>query len=348
MVLYTDAEIRGLLRRVRENEETARKFFEVESSVLSTLDFEDFFHKLLTTIMDRFQVGHVWITLIDTGRASRLLKDHASSSVNLEQVKIVDGSTFSEVMTGLGGPVLANRDLGRFAPLFPDGIGQGFESLALIPIVLDGEPAGSLNFADASAERFSPDSDTSLLQQLGVVVSICLSNVSAHEEIKALAFRDPLTGLLNRRAMESALDRELSRAKRYGGSLSVVFIDLDDFKKINDTLGHDCGDELLVSAASAMLGMVRLNDIVSRFAGDEFVIILPQTSPKEAENLLKRMVRHFEENPARLRGTPVTVRFSYGIASPDLSGDEDAASLLKKADDRLYQHKRSRKAAAGE
>ena len=147
--------------------------------------------------------------------------------------------------------------------------------------------------------------------------------------------------------MESALDRELSRAKRYGGSLSVVFIDLDDFKKINDTLGHDCGDELLVSAASAMLGMVRLNDIVSRFAGDEFVIILPQTSPKEAENLLKRMVRHFEENPARLRGTPVTVRFSYGIASPDLSGDEDAASLLKKADDRLYQHKRSRSGGRG-
>lgn len=347
MALYTDSEIRGLLGRIRENEETARKFFEVETSVLSTLDFEDFFRKLLSTIMDRFQVGHVWVTLIDTGRASRLLKEHASSAVPREQVKIVEGRTFSRAMSGASSPVLANQGLERFAPLVPDGIGQTFRSLALIPIVLDGEPAGSLNFADASAERFSPDSDTSLLEQLGLVVSICLSNVSAHEEIKALAFRDPLTGLLNRRAMESALDRELSRAKRYGGNLSLVFIDLDDFKKINDTLGHDCGDELLVSAASAMLGMARLNDIVSRFAGDEFVIILPETSHEEAENLLMRMERHFDENPARLKGTPVSVRFSYGIASPDFSGDEDAASLLKKADDRLYQHKRSRKAAAG-
>lgn len=344
MVLYTDAEIRGLLRRVRENEETARKFFEVESSVLSTLDFEDFFHKLLTTIMDRFQVGHVWITLIDTGRASRLLKDHASSSVNLEQVKIVDGSTFSEVMTGLGGPVLANRDLGRFAPLFPDGIGQGFESLALIPIVLDGEPAGSLNFADASAERFSPDSDTSLLQQLGVVVSICLSNVSAHEEIKALAFRDPLTGLLNRRAMESALDRELSRAKRYGGSLSVVFIDLDDFKKVNDSLGHDRGDEYLVYIASTMSKMARQSDVVSRFAGDEFVLILPETSTAEAEYLILRMQRYFNDHPASLGGARVPVRFSYGIASPDTAGEWSAAALLKQADELLYRNKRDRKA----
>jgi diguanylate cyclase (GGDEF)-like protein len=344
MKFYTDSDIRNLLQRVRENEETARKFFEVETSVLSTLDFEDFFDKLLSTIMNKFNVGYVWVTLIDTGKATRLIQTYASSAIPENHLRIVDRQTFSLLVPDSGKPVLRNDDLAPFIPLVPAGTKREFNSIAVIPISLDGEAAGSLNFADLSVERFSPDSDFSLLEQLGLVVSICLSNVAAHEEVKALAFRDPLTGLLNRRAMERALNREISRAKRYRGDLSMVFIDLDDFKKVNDTFGHDSGDEYLVYAASTMLRMARQSDIVSRFAGDEFVIILPESSTTEAEFLIRRMQQYFHENPVALGSALVPVKFSYGIASPDMVESEGAAALLKKADELLYQDKQSRKA----
>ncbi len=344
MRFYTESEIKGLLLRVRENEETARKFFEVETSVLSTLDFEDFFHKLLSTIMNKFGVGYVWVTLVETGRATRILQAHASSAIPENQLKIIDRRTFSLVVPECDRPVLGNTDLGRYAALIPEGLRKGFNSIAVVPISLDGETAGSLNFADMSAERFSPDADTSLLEQMGLVVSICLSNVAAHEEIKALAFQDPLTGLLNRRAMERVLSREIGRARRYDGRLSVVFIDLDDFKKVNDALGHDNGDEFLVYAATIMRRMVRQTDLVSRFAGDEFVIILPETSHEEAEHLMRRMQEYFGEHPLTLAGTPVPVSFSYGIASVDMVEGEDPAGILKKADELLYRNKREKKA----
>ncbi|HNR49964.1 MAG: Response regulator PleD [Deltaproteobacteria bacterium ADurb.BinA179] len=344
MKFYTDSDIRGLLSRVRENEETARKFFEVETSVLSTLDFADFFDKLLSTIMSKFNVGHVWVTLIDTGKATRLIQTYASFAVPERHLKIIDRQTFSLLVPDTGTPMLRNDGLDPFAPLIPAGLKREFNSIAVIPLSLDGEVAGSLNFADLSVERFSPDADPSLLEQLGLVVSICLSNVAAHEEIKTLAFRDPLTGLLNRRAMERALNREIARAKRYRGDLSVVFIDLDDFKKVNDSLGHDRGDEYLVYIASTMSKMARQSDVVSRFAGDEFVLILPETSTAEAEYLILRMQRYFNDHPASLGGARVPVRFSYGIASPDTAGEWSAAALLKQADELLYRNKRDRKA----
>ncbi len=345
MKFYTESEIRGLLSRVRENEETARKFFEVEASVLSILDFGDFFHKLLWAIMNKFSVGYVWVTLVETGRAIRIIQAHAASAIPENQLKIVGWHAFSLVVPECDRPVLGNTDLGRFAALVPEGLRKSFNSIAVVPISLDGQTAGSLNFADMSAERFSPDSDTSLLEQLGLVVSICLSNVAAHEEIKALAFQDPLTGLKNRRAMEKALSREIARARRYEGLLSVVFLDLDDFKKVNDTLGHENGDELLAYAATVMCRMVRQTDLVSRFAGDEFVIILPETSRQEAEHLIRRMQEYFGEHPLTLAEIPVPVSFSYGIASVDMVEGEDPATILKKADELLYQNKREKKAA---
>lgn len=176
------------------------------------------------------------------------------------------------------------------------------------------------------------------------MVSICLSNVAAHEELKALAFKDPLTGLLNRRAMERALKREISRSKRYGSPLSVAFIDLDDFKEINDTLGHDTGDELLAHVADTLRKLSRQSDIISRFAGDEFVVILPETAAEEADVLIGRIQQYFRDHPMAVSGTTVPVGFSCGIASPEHKAGEDVSSLLKKADELLYRDKQARKA----
>lgn len=343
MNIYTQRDIQDLLVRVKENEETARKFFEVEMSVLATLDFTEFFAELLIKIREKFGIPYVWVSMIDSSKATRLIHLFAPEKAHDKQLAFVKRELFDQILPGDGKPCLFNEDLHRFKEILPEGRTYVFNSIAIVPISLDGEIAGTLNFADISKQRFTPDNDTSLLEQLGVVVSICLSNVAAHEELKSLAFRDPLTGLLNRRAMERSLKREFSRARRYKSPLTLVFVDLDDFKKVNDTYGHDRGDELLVFVAFVLQQMCRESDIPSRYAGDEFVLVLPQTSPAHAESLILRIQQYFLEHPLIFDGNPVTVKFSYGIASAGGKKGESVSEVLKKADELLYENKKTKK-----
>ncbi len=345
MKVYTRLEIEELLARVQENEETAGKFFEVEMSVLSTLDFREFFEELLTKIRERFSVPYVWLSMIASSKATRLIHSFAASHVLGAQLGFVEKEVFGEILNGSTKPCLCNEHLHRFKPLLPDARGYVFNSIAVVPISLDGEPMGSLNFADIRSERFTPDIDTSLLEQLGVVVSICLSNVAAHEELRALAFKDPLTGLLNRRAMERALEREFERARRYKSELTLVFVDLDGFKLVNDSFGHDSGDDLLVHVATSLSGLSRGSDIVARFAGDEFILILPETDCGEAERFMKRIQAYLLEHPFVIREKSIAVQLSFGIASASDEGIDDMAAFLKKADQALYEDKARKKSS---
>jgi diguanylate cyclase (GGDEF)-like protein len=242
-------------------------------------------------------------------------------------------------------PLLANQDLRPYNRLFPKNHTYSIKSIAIAPISLDGEVVGSLNQADFSFERFQPDIDTSRLEQLAVKVSLCMSNVMAHEKLRFLAFHDPLTGLLNRRVMESVLNREFNRIKRYASTLSAVFLDLDDFKGINDRYGHDWGDELLKYVADKLLEMSRDSDIVARFAGDEFVYILPETRAKSAEKLMRRIEAFLMAHPLTAEEFTIPVSISFGVASTEDSGVKNPAQLLKQADQMLYRAKQLKKGA---
>jgi len=335
--------IHELIQRVKENEDIAHKFFEVEMSVLSTLHFKEFFEELLNKIMEKFRVSYVWISMISHSKATELVQSLASSETLKKHLNVIEKTDFYRIVGIKAKPILANDTLFTYKPLLPKEQLYIFNSIAIIPITLDGVFVGSLNFADISKERFSPGIDTSLLEQLGVVVSICLSNVAAHEELRSLAFKDPLTGLLNRRAMERALKRELGRSRRYNTPLSIVFIDLDGFKQVNDCFGHDKGDELLQFVASTLMDMSRESDIISRFAGDEFVMILPETERDAAQKLLERIQKHFLSNPVNINKEAIKVRFSFGVSSTRDNPSADASVLLKEADGLLYKDKAEKK-----
>ena len=211
--------------------------------------------------------------------------------------------------------------------------------MAIAPVYIDGEIVGSLNQWDYSSIRFEPDMDTSFLEQLMMKISLCLSNVAAHEKLKYFAYHDPLTGLLNRRAFESTLNSEFSRSKRHSHDLSLIFLDLDKFKLINDHYGHDVGDDALVYVADTLQDIVREEDIVARFAGDEFVVILPETKADKAETLMKRIQAYLNNHPLKHNGAKLTISLSYGITSTQDTGINSAAALLKKADEKLYVEK---------
>ncbi len=331
---------------LRDNEITARKFHDVESRILSVLNYEDFFEVLLSEIMVRFNLPFVWISLIQGSEVSELMEQSLGSSQLLrEKSNLIERKAFEALVGTTTTPILMNDDLLPCRRLFPENREYLIKSLALVPITWNGEIIGSLNLGDSSDQRFKPGIDTSLLARLALKVSLCLSNVTAHEKLRFLAFHDPLTELLNRRVMEKILEREFKRAGRYDSELSLVFIDLDHFKQMNDTYGHDEGDRLLKHFAEIMRGMIRSSDVVSRYAGDEFVIILPQTDIVKAEQFMERISTAFSESPLEIEGTKISVGFSYGAVSTHSGEFETHGELLKRADHLLYEKKKARKEA---
>ena len=335
---------KALLDRLKQNEEIARKFNEIEVSILSILKFHDFFDRLLSEISDKFSIPYIWISMIDESGLAQQLKSNRESQRMTASTAFVPQKDFLAIVGNQSAPLLANKNMPIYQPLLPEVSDYDIGSIAIAPISLDGEIVGSINQADKDPYRFEPGIDTTLLEQLALKVSLCLSNVTAHEKLKFLAFHDPLTGLLNRGVMERILDREFIRGQRYRSGLALIFMDLDDFKRINDTAGHDTGDQALCLTAKTLTDLKRDSDIVARFAGDEFVVILPSTDSSQAESYIQRVKRHLNQTPIPNVDKPIYIQLSHGISNIDDAGVTSTQELIKVADKRLYQAKERKKA----
>jgi diguanylate cyclase (GGDEF)-like protein len=327
---------KDLFARLQQNEKIAKKFHEIEIKILSIYNFKDLFEALLSEVQNQFGVPYVWISLIDGNEVSTLVQTLATSNDLRERMSIVDRKMFADLIKDNQKPLLVNENLDFYRQLVPPNQSYQIKSMAVAPISLYGKVIGSFNQADFTKERFQPGIDTSLLEQLAIKVSLCLSNVVAHEKLQFMAFYDPLTGLLNRRVMESILKREFVRVQRYKTPLSVAFIDVNDFKQINDTFGHATGDELLKHIASLLVDMSRQSDVATRFAGDEFVLICPETSANSTETMLMRLKGYIKDYPLVMESNKISFSISYGIASTEDETILDPSALLKKADEALY------------
>ncbi|HWR58967.1 MAG TPA: sensor domain-containing diguanylate cyclase [Thermodesulfovibrionales bacterium] len=327
---------------LKRNYEIAEKFFEIEASIVSILNFKDFLEKLLTEIRDKRDIPYVWISLIAKSDIAEMIQKSATSEVLAERANLIDKALFLTLIKGMADPLLANTDLTRFRSLIPPQYLKYIRSLAIVPLTLDGEIIGSLNHADTSVHRYQPDMDTTLLKRLGTIISICLSNVMAHERLNYLASRDSLTGLLNRRTLENILKREIERTLRYRTPLTIVFIDVDDFKMVNDRYGHKAGDDVLIYVGKNLSTMTRGSDIVGRYAGDEFIIILPNTPLDESHELANRLKFFFIKQPLDYEGIPIQVSISFGLSCIEYDPTDDVASLLKRADTMLYEAKKKK------
>lgn len=332
----------SILQRLERNEEILRKFHEIELSILSVLNFKDFFVRLLTEISEKFGVPHTWVSIIETSAISTQIKSIMHADILKSSIAFISRSDFDRLIRAQDKSLLANTDIPAYRCLMPPDSDYDIGSLAITPISLDGEIIGSINQADRNVYRFEPGIDTSNLEHLGLKISLCMSNVCAHEQLTYMAFHDPLTGLLNRRVMEKILEREFDRSRRYQTNLSMVLVDLDNFKTINDTHGHDQGDRALIHIADCLMRHKRGSDVVARFAGDEFILILPSTTGGQADTLMKRIQADLKSRPLQILDTRVILRFSCGIASASDENINSASDLLKSADNKLYtakQHK---------
>jgi len=160
----------------------------------------------------------------------------------------------------------------------------------------------------------------------------------AQLELNLQAMRDPLTGLYNRRPLEEALHRELLRARRSGSTVGLMAIDLDRFKSVNDTLGHDAGDAVLRTIARELMACVREEDIVCRAGGEEFVVILPGTGEYALRERAELVRRTIEREAITTFAHPLSVTVSIGLAMSPGHGATTAA-VMRAADAALYQAK---------
>ena len=159
------------------------------------------------------------------------------------------------------------------------------------------------------------------------------------EEIRHLAYYDVLTGLPNRRLLLDRLNQALAQAQRHQRSLAVMFLDLDRFKEINDTLGHDAGDELLKVVAERLEICVRGGDTVSRLGGDEFVIILSEITQQQDAALVAEKILEVLNQPITIQRHELRITTSIGIAIYSVDSADDAMKLMKKADIAMYKAK---------
>lgn len=154
--------------------------------------------------------------------------------------------------------------------------------------------------------------------------------------LQKLIHIDPLTRIPNRRALVEALERELQRFRRYGTAFSIAFADIDHFKTVNDTFGHAVGDEALQWFARKVSGSLRKTDLVGRYGGEEFVILLTATNVFAAERIAEQLRQHLSDAPCPCTETVITC--SFGVTG--VTGDDSVASLVDRADAALYLSKR--------
>ncbi len=156
-------------------------------------------------------------------------------------------------------------------------------------------------------------------------------------ETRQLLNEDALTGTLNRRGLDQTLNREIARAQRGDGLLSIGMLDLDFFKKVNDTYGHEAGDQMLVHFTSLIKSVMRKSDALVRYGGEEFTLILPDTDARGAQFVLARLQQVMTKSPLKYEGQEINTTFSAGVAT--VRRDENAYALLRRADEALYSAK---------
>ncbi len=214
---------------------------------------------------------------------------------------------------------------------------EGIMFFACVPLRVGAEIMGFL--ALASRQEMKLDFDTAaLLSLIGNNISLIAEKIRLFQGTQLLSITDDLTGLYNIRYFYDALSKEIARAKRYMRSFSLIIFDIDNFKILNDTFGHQAGDEVLRLLAAILKDAARQTDIIARYGGEEFIIILPNTPKHEAVILGNRIREKVEEYNYYVEGNMVRITISGGIATfPEDA--EDSKSLLYASDMALYNAK---------
>ena len=313
--------------------------------MLQAEDLNALLHVMVDGLKVSYGLEYVSVVLCDPDHDIRhLLMANGTPAERVANLLMV------ESLAGLAPQYVALHQpwLGSFAAcdhqlICPNG--RGLKSIAMIPLKHRGKLIGSINLCSADPARFTRDHASDFLAHLGVIASFCVENTVNRARLMRSGFTDVLTGWNNRRYLIVRLGEELGRARRDQTGIVCLMLDIDHFKRVNDTWGHAAGDAVLRELASRIESQVRASDVAARFGGEEFVVLLPNTEVSSAKLLAERIRAAISKTPFDLpTGESVKVTVSIGISEvrprPD---DRDLKtigdSLIARADVALYAAK---------
>ena len=219
-------------------------------------------------------------------------------------------------------------------PLFKKGY------FVSIPLMIEKEVVGVLNINDVDQDPFDVN-DLDFILNLSEFIAMSISNAVLYEQTNKLAVTDGLTGISNRTNMEQSLLNEFGRSMRYNSPLSIVLLDVDHFKDVNDSYGHQKGDEILVTFASILKKFCRANDIAARYGGEEFLMILPQSNSQGAFKIAERVREEIMKMSFVGNDSKFSVTTSCGVAELNRDYMKNTDQLINMADNAMYEAKNS-------
>ena len=335
---------RDLLKELKRTVDELQAYNEIGKALTSTLDIAE----VLKLIMDK--VGE----LLHPSNFSLLLLDEAARALNFEIVvgsfgeqlrgqKLALGEGIAGWVAQQGQPLLVPDVVAepRFAAHFDESTRFKTRSVLAVPLQVKARTLGVIELVNGPLQPpFDPE-DLKTLSSIADYAAIALENARNFRKVQELTVIDEHTGLFNSRYLMQCLTSEIARARRFGHPLSLIFFDLDRFKQVNDTYGHQYGSALLREVGQVVRSTLRSIDIATRYGGDEFVCVLPETDREHARACALRL-RDAVAGHEFLTAAGLSVRLtaSFGVATfPDDGGDEEA--LLRQADMAMYRVKES-------
>ena len=340
--------LRGLLqtlgRDASHNQEVMARFQERELALLSASDLPKLLECLTLGMRSSFKIDSVKLLLLDP---YCVIRDLLATSTGEDAPLMRNISLCTDVratrdqFNDLHAPWLGPWDSSRHQALF----GRKLDgSVALLPLRQADGLAGFLCLGSREPERFQTGQAADFLGHMASVAAICLENAVNRERLRLAGLTDSLTGLYNRRHLQHRLEQEVTRAQRYRQPLSCLFVDADHFKQINDDHGHACGDQVLTALAQRLRARLRTSDLPTRYGGEEFAVLLPQTDAENARVLAHEICTGIAAEPIALdTGEEIRVTVSIGVAAARAQdrrpAREAGEALLQAADEAVYQAK---------
>ncbi len=340
----------------------AEIFCHIGRVLTSSLNPKEVFRRVLKIIGDYFSPQN-WSLLLMEENTGRLRFEiiMGTDADKLKNIYIEKGEGIVGWVCLTGKPLLvedAQNDR-RFSPRVDQILDFTTRSVVCVPL-LNGNncvvgaielinkivPPSAKSALGAFATELTPtdetftETDMRILSSIGAFTGIATENAFLHQKVKELATIDSLTGINNRHYFNEILRRETERVRRYKHTICLLMMDVDDFKSINDTYGHLTGDKVLCTIADILRSSVRESDLVARFGGDEFVIVMPFSGESEGLGLAERIQKLIREWNAEELIPGLELGLSIGVHA---AGPEDVDTVLLKADNKLYECKSFRK-----
>ncbi len=331
----------------RENEDRQHHYDKLEEAIFAADNLSQLITSLQRELVERFHIPLVTVALLDSvlERIEDTPLAAAETTTELLPLTSIPKGIYQNFFSQHQ-PLISSGLLPELAELFQASKKSKLEigSSACIPLKAGSRLMGILMLASNDEKKFQPSLATDFVERLSSRLAIAIENLTIRNQLEKVSRTDQLTGLYNRRSLAELMPLEFERAKRYRHPLSILMIDLDDFKQINDDYGHGAGDLVLSTVGEILIDNTRKNDAVIRYGGDEFLVIMPHTDREQARVVADKILKKTREAEISLTETAkTTCSLSLGLATFPAAGIETPEALLNQADQHLYAAKREGK-----